>query len=121
MVTNNMIKISIAALSFLVFAACFSGCAELNLLSAPKEVLSHPLGSDPIKLGMSMDEVIGIWGEPDQVNQLSPTDEWNTPRVEWVYIGRYSKIPLDKSYLFKTKTFVFDGKHLVSIRDEDNK
>ncbi len=106
----------IAALSIVILS--LAGCAEINLFDAPKEVMKHPLGTDPLKIGMSKNEVKSIWGNPDQVTGLQPSDEWNTPKEEWVYIGRYSKIPLDKSYMFKTKYLIFDGEHLVSIGDE---
>jgi len=95
-----------------------AGCAEINLFEAPSEVLKHPLGTDPIRVGMTKDEIIDKWGGPDQINHLEPADEWKISREEWVYIGRYSKIPLDRSYLFKTKYLIFDGDNLVSIGDE---
>ena len=107
--------------SLIIFAIAvifLSGCAEINLFQAPSEVLKHPLGTDPIKVGMSKDQVTSIWGEPDQINALEPADEWQTPREEWVYKGRYSKIPVDRSYLFKSKYLIFDGKSLVCIGNE---
>ena len=97
---------------------CIAGCAELNLLEAPAEVIKHPLGTDPIRVGMTKEEVISKWGQPNQVNHLEPSDEWNMPREEWVYMGRYSKIPIDRSYLSKTKYLIFDGNNLVYIEDK---
>jgi len=113
MAINNKVVILLA-----LFALLAAGCAEINLFQAPAEVLKHPLGTDPIKTGMSKDEVISIWGKPDQINTLEPADEWHTPREEWVYIGRYSKIPLDKSYLSKSKYLIFDGNYLACIGDK---
>lgn len=105
-------------IAFTIAAIFLSGCAEINLFEAPSEVLKHPLGTDPIKVGMSKDEVASIWGEPDQINALKSADEWQTPREEWVYKGRYSKIPVDRGYLFKSKYLIFDGNNLVCIGNE---
>ena len=113
MAINNKVIILLA-----FFVLSVTGCAEINLFEAPTQVLKHPLGTDPIKIGMSKDEVVSMWGRPDQINNLEPTDEWRTSREEWVYIGRYSKIPVDKNYLSKTKYLIFDGKHLACIGDE---
>lgn len=105
---------------FLVFisTACIAGCAEFNPLEAPAEVLKHPLGTDPLRIGMTKNEIIEKWGEPGQVSPLSSGDEWQTPREEWTYVGRYTKIPIDRSYIFKTKYLIFDGNNLVSISNE---
>ncbi|NQT07100.1 MAG: hypothetical protein HQ575_06125 [Candidatus Omnitrophica bacterium] len=102
-------------LPVLFIVLCASGCAEINLFKTPVEVLKHPLGTDLLRTGMSKEEVISRWGKSDQINKLDPTDEWQTEKAEWVYIGRYSKVPLDRSYFFKTKYLVFDGNHLVSF------
>jgi len=116
MATNKQ-KI-IAVLFIFLSLVYISGCAEFNLFEAPSEVLKHPLGTDPIKVGMSKEETISLWGKPDQINKLESTDEWQTPKEEWVYKGRYSKIPLDRSYFFKTKYLIFDGNNLVSFGDK---
>lgn len=119
MATNRYIIRALIAASFPFVLLYLIGCAELNLFEAPGEVIKHPLGTDPIRLGMSKDEVTNVWGKPDQINQLESTDEWKTPREEWVYIGRYPNIiPVDRSYLSKTKYLIFDGKHVVSIGGE---
>lgn len=111
-------RITIILIFLFIVPIYIAGCAEINLFQTPTEVLKHPLGTDPVRVGMTKDEIISIWGEPDQINQLEPTDEWKTPREEWAYLGRYSKIPIDKSYLFKTKYLIFDGNNLVSVGDE---
>lgn len=95
-----------------------AGCAEINPLDAPQKVLNNPLGTDLIRIGMTKQQVTSIWGKPDQVNNLKPADEWQTPREEWVYMGRYTKVPINKSYLFKTKYLVFDGNNLVCVGDK---
>lgn len=117
MATNRFIFYLIGSF-FLVLLICAGGCAEFNIFEAPAEVLKHPLGTDPLRVGMTKDEVVSIWGKPDQINMLKSGDEWATPREEWVYIGRYSKIPIDRSYFFKTKYLIFDGNNLVCFGNE---
>ncbi len=108
---------------FLVMALLLSlqvlcGCAGIDPMDAPKTIIKNPLGTDHIRIGMTKQEIVSVWGEPDQVNILEPADEWQTIREEWVYLGRYTKIPLDKSYLFKTKYLIFDGNNLVCVGDK---
>ncbi len=118
---TNRAGIYIISAAFLTSLLCLTGCAELNLFDTPEQVLNNPLGTDPIKRGMSKEEVISIWGNPDQMNRLDSSDEWQTLKEEWVYVGRYSKIPLNKSYLFKTRYLIFDGNNLVSIGNESQR
>lgn len=94
------------------------GCAEIQPFEAPGEVLKHPFGTDPIRLGMTKNEVDGLWGHPDQVNKLGPADQWGTPKEEWVYKARYSKIPIDKGYIHKDKYLYFEGDVLTKFGDE---
>ena len=96
-----------------------SGCAEINPLEAPGEVMRHPLGSDTIRAGMSKEEVISKWGEPDLVNQLPETDASGSRAEEWVYKARrYTPVPVDAGYLHKSKYLYFDGNNLKAISDE---
>ncbi len=113
-INKRFIKLAL----FFIPSLCLAGCAEFNIFETPTEILKHPLGTDPISVGMTKDEISDKWGQPDQISQLEPADEWKTPREKWVYRGRYSKVPLDRSYLFKTKYLIFDGNNLVSIGNE---
>jgi len=106
------LAISIAALLLL------AGCAEFNPLDLPKKIIEKPLGTDPIHIGMTKDAVRDKWGEPDQINRLESTDQWKMDTEEWVYLGRYTKIPIDKSYIFNTKYLVFDGNNVVCVGDK---
>ena len=54
----------------LALLASLSGCAEIHPFETPSEVLKHPLGTDPIRLGMTKEEVKGLWGQPDKANKL---------------------------------------------------
>ena len=104
------------AVVFLIIFLC--GCAEIQPFEAPGEVLKHPLGTDPIHLGMTKEQVKGLWGSPDQINKLGLADQWGTPKEEWVYKARYSKIPIDKGYLYRTKYLYFEGDILTSFGDQ---
>ena len=100
-----------------VFA--ISGCAEIDPFEAPAEVIRHPLGTESIRTGMSKEEVISKWGEPDLVNKLSPSDAIGNQGEEWVYKARrYTPVPLDAGYLYKNKYLYFDGNNLTLISDE---
>ena len=101
-----------------VFLLLLSGCAEIEPFEAPKEVIKHPLGTDPISIGMTKEEVEGLWGVPDQVNKLGFSDKWGTPKEEWVYKARYSKIPIDKGYLYKSRYLYFNGNILTKFSDK---
>lgn len=96
-----------------------SGCAEIDPFKAPGEVLSHPLGKETIKIGMTKDEVILKWGEPDLVNKMPAKDASGSKGEEWVYKAkRYTPVPLDSGYLHKNKYLYFDGNNLAVISDE---
>jgi len=111
-----MSKIVILAISAL--CVFISSCAEIEPFKVPEEVLKHPLGTDPIRRGMTKDEINGLWGPPDQVNKLGASDEWGTMEEEWVYLARYGDLPIDKSYLTKTKYLYFQGNILTSFGNE---
>jgi hypothetical protein len=115
---RNAILVLTTVFTALALSGCGNGIAGLDPMDVPRTVIKNPLGTDPIRVGMSKDVVRDKWGDPDQINMLEPTDEWGTPREEWVYLGRASKIPLDKSYIFKTKYIIFDGNNVVCVGDE---
>lgn len=102
----------------LVAATAISGCAEIDLFEAPGEVIRHPLGRESIRVGMSKEEVISKWGEPDIVNTLPAKDVSASQGEEWVYKARrYTPVPLDAGYLHKNKYLYFDGNNLTGISD----
>ena len=93
-----------------VMAVMVSGCAEIEPPN-PGRLLTKPLGEIPVRVGMTKDEIISQWGEPD----LKDT---SSDREEWVYRGRYSGLPIDRGYLSKTKHLYFDGDYLVGFDDK---
>ena len=110
----NFLKLFIIAI--LVFSV--SGCADIAP-PTPQEIISKPLGSGSIRRGMSKEEVKDLWGEPSQINYgVKNKNLWEGEREEWVYVARYSNIPLDAGYLSKTKKLYFDGDSLTNIVEE---
>ena len=108
----------IIALLFLA-AIAISGCAEINPFEMPGEVIRRPLGPASIKIGMSKEEVVSKWGEPDIVNKLAVENVIGGINEEWVYKAkRYTPIPIDAGYLNKTQYLYFDGNNLARISDE---
>lgn len=110
---------SVLCLLFSILCLLAIGCAEVEV-PGPKEVISHPFGSQPSALGWTKDEVRMQWGDPDQVIALEP-DEWGTPQEEWVYVGRYPDMPIDYKYLSKTQHFYFNGNAVVNMKSEQEK
>jgi hypothetical protein len=100
----------IAAIVALFFVV---GCAGIEP-PTPVEVISHPLGTEPLRIGMTKEHVVSIWGKPDAINKIGVSKGvGGTSREEWVYYSRYSGIPIDGGYLSKAKHLYFDGNHLV--------
>jgi len=104
---------------FTVFFLFFllGGCADITPPS-PKDIIQRPLGTDSVKLGMAKDRVRDLWGEPDQINYVEDKKRWGGKREEWVYVARYSVLPVDAGYLSRTKKLYFDGENLTNIVEE---
>lgn len=101
---------------FLAFALVLSlvGCAGITP-PTPRELLTKPLGTESIKVGMLKGRVKELWGAPNQINPAEDTEGLKSAKEEWVYIGRYSSLPIDAGYLSKTKKLYFDGENLRKI------
>jgi hypothetical protein len=106
--------IVLALISFVLFSA---GCADFTA-PTPEYIIKRPLGTSSVKLGMTKGKVKELWGEPDQVNLVEGDERWGGKREEWVYVGRYSTLPVDAGYLSKTKRLYFDGNSLTNISEE---
>ena len=106
----NTIKLILA---FLLLGS-LAGCADMESIR-PSEIIKRPLGTDSVKLGMTMNEVRDLWGEPDQINHVTDKEMWGGARAEWVYTRKTTLLPVDAGYLFKTKKLYFDGKNLTNI------
>lgn len=109
----NTLKLFLISILFL----SLTGCADITL-PTPKDIIKHPLGTDSVKIGMTKGKVMEMWGDPDQINYVEDKEKWSGAREEWVYMGRYSIIPIDKDYLSRTKKLYFDGENLTNIVEE---
>ena len=68
-------------------------------------------------IGMTKDEVVSIWGQPDVINKIGISKGLGgTKKEEWIYHPSYSGVPVDKGYLSKARYLYFDGNNLVSVR-----
>ena len=101
--------ISIAFASVII-----SGCAVIEPLT-PEDVISHPLGTEAVKVGMTKSEVESLWGKPDDISVVEDKEKWEGPREVWTYRAQASAIPVDAGYLSKTKKLYFDGDNLTNI------
>lgn len=107
-----MIK-ALIIISILLFIA---GCAEIEP-PTPDQVMKQPLGPDPLSVGMSKEEVISIWGRPDDVNEIGVSEGvGGTRQEEWIYYPTTTAIPIDKGYLSKARYLYFDGDNLMRIK-----
>jgi hypothetical protein len=93
------------------------GCAEIESPN-PAEILSHPLGKDPLRIGITKDKVLDMWGRPDVITRTG-TNELGASCEEWIYHGRYPNLPIDAGYLYKTKYLYFEGNTLVRWEREN--
>ncbi len=110
-----MFKLS--CLSIFLTLLMVAGCADITP-PTPGYILKKPLGTESVKVGMTKDRVRDLWGDPDQVNEVTDKDMWGGEREEWVYFARYSRIPVDAGYLSKTKKLYFDGENLTNIMED---
>lgn len=105
---KRQVGVAVMALIFLF------GCAEIKP-PTPIDIIKHPWGTKPeIRIGMTKEEVIKYWDQPDQIEELG-LDRWGVAKEKWTYFGRYPDIPLDYKYLSITKVLYFDGNHLTSV------
>ena len=107
-----MRKIMIYAAIFIL--ASTYGCSAIQVPNA-EDVISHPLGTESIKIGMSKQQVESIWGRPNDVRMVENKEKWQGTREVWIYRAQYGSIPVDAGYLSKTKKPYFDGNNLTEI------
>ena len=94
--------------------ASFYGCSAIQVPDA-EDVISHPLGTESIKIGMSKQQVESIWGKPNDVRMVENKEKLQGAREVWIYRAQYGSIPVDAGYLSKTKKLYFDGNNLTEI------
>ena len=91
-----------------------SGCADVEI-PKPKEFISRPTGpGGSIKIGMSKDKVVDVYGEPD-LKDTVVSDKWGGPREEWIYKAEFSAFPVSAGYLGEDMYIYFDGDNVTDI------
>lgn len=109
--TKNALIVLILALMPLV-----CGCSTLAIPN-PDDIIKKPFGTESIKIGMTKDRVVSLWGKPDNITTAENKQKWATPREVWTYNAHYGSIPIDAGYLSKTQKLYFDGENLIEISD----
>lgn len=97
----------------LAFSVFFAGCAEIEI-PTPRQIIKSPIGTHNIKVGMTRNEVISLYGTPNIKTQVS-SDDWGGSREEWFYRARYSALPIGAEYLAEDVYLYFDGDNLTNI------
>ncbi len=106
--SSGRITAFLALLSVLIV---ITGCAGIDPPS-PKKIIQHPFGTSMLRPGLTKDQVLAEWGEPD-LKEYDDTGKWKNAKERWTYYGRYNELPVDEGYLTKTQYLYFDGKFLV--------
>ena len=108
-----MPKSLLRCFTFTVLSAALvylTGCAGIEPPS-PKQIIEHPFGTSMLRAGLTKDQVLAQWGEPD-IKEYDSTGKWGNAKERWTYYGRMSGLPVDEGYLTKTQYLYFDGKNL---------
>jgi len=104
----------ICRLLSVVFLCVFlSGCADIDIPQGDR-LLKDPIGEGSLKIGMTKDQVVDVYGDPDMKGTVV-SGEWNEPREEWVYSATASTLPVGAGYLSEDLYLYFDGKNLTNI------
>ena len=104
------LNISLVCLLFLTV----SGCAEFDM-PTPGTILQQPLGTTAVKVGMTKNNVISLWGTPTHIEKNKFDAASGRTREVWTYSAKYSAIPVDAGYLSKTKYIYFDGNNVTKV------
>jgi len=77
-------------------------------------MLKDPLGEGSLRVGMTKDKVVSVYGESD-AKRVVISEEWGSSRDEWMYKGRYSTFPVNAGYFSEDLYLYFDGENLTNI------
>lgn len=113
-----MQRITLALVIFAI-TPILCGCAIIETIPTPTEIVSTPLGTESIKLGMSKQQVESIWGKPDNIKIEEGGDSFRGQREVWFYrAASYGGIvpPVNAGYLSSSRRLYFDGNNLVDIK-----
>lgn len=101
-------------ISALFLLSILCGCSAITI-PTPDDVISTPLGTEAIKIGMSKHQVESLWGKPSEIKTVEDKKRWKDPREVWIYRAQYGVIPVNAGYLSETKKLYFDGDNLTEI------
>lgn len=111
-------KLLATILAVMVFAA--AGCALFHSTKPGETIITHPIGTDSIKIGMTKEQVKSIIGDPDAVASKGATkDVLRSDMEEWTYKGHYTEMPFKADYFGKNLVITFDGDNLVSYKSTE--
>jgi len=102
-------------ISLIILVISISGCSVLEV-PKPDDIIKSPLGSSSVKIGMTQNEVISLYGDPN-IKSMVKSPEWGEKeREEWFYKARLDVIPLGgANYLTEDVYLYFDGDNLTNI------
>lgn len=100
-------------LVFLCLCALVAGCADIEVPKT-ENLLKEPLGGGSLKIGMTKDQVVDLYGDPVTKSMVTSA-EWNEPREEWFYRATYSALPVGAGHLSEDLYLYFDGENLTTI------
>jgi len=113
-------KIKVIAIILTVMFLSVAGCALFHSTKPGETIITHPLGTDSVKLGMTKEQVKSIIGEPDAIVSKGTTSDMLKSNIEeWTYKGRYTDIPLKADYFGKGLILTFDGDNLTSSKNTE--
>ena len=104
-----------AFIALSVMLVLLSGCAGIEPPSA-KQIIEHPFGTSMLRAGLTKDQVVAQWGEPD-LKEHDNTGKWGNSKERWTYYGRMTGLPVDEGYLTKTQYLYFDGNNLAKYNE----
>lgn len=101
----------------LVITIClFAGCAEMDIPS-PQKLVRNPIGAESVKIGMSKNQVLSIYNEPD-FKSIVVSDVFSGEREEWFYKARIGVFPVNADYLSEDLYLYFDEGSLAKISNQ---
>jgi hypothetical protein len=101
------------AILMVIFCVLISGCAEVDV-PKPDEIIKNPLGPGSVRVGMTKDQVVNIYGEPN-IKGMVTSSKWGGSREEWIYEAQASALPVSAGYLGEDLYLYFDGENLTNI------
>jgi len=101
----------------LLLTIALYGCSSLPGPD-PREILKHPLGTSSLRNGMSKEEILELWGEPDSIDNLG-SDELGLSKELWTYKARYPNAPVSLGYASRDQRLFFQGNALINTQSQE--